>query len=141
MWYLVLDGSAQQVASIDKKYQSRVYRMRHRFNDLVRQAISHWNDAPKQWKKPVELPIEGLFRLEADHPIHQEFGELGHNGPLPKWQSDEHFYGKVNAWHIVRGTEQELRVLQREKSALQFYATEELDALQHALNESSKHFS
>jgi hypothetical protein len=85
---------------------------------------------------PVELPIEGLFRLEANHPIHQEFGELGHNGPVPKWQSDEKFHEKISAWQVVQGTEQELKVLRREKSALQFYATEELAALDHALKES-----
>ena len=84
----------------------------------------------------MELPIEGLFRLDADHPIHQDFGELGHTGAVPQWQSDKDFQQKVSAWQMIQGTEQELQVLQREKTALMVYATEELAAVEHALIES-----
>ncbi len=102
----------------------------------MKQALGHWSDAPIGWKRPIELPIEGLFRLDADHPIHQDFGELSHTGAVPRWQSDEDFQQKVSAWQMIQGTEQELRVLQREKTALMIYATEEFSAIEHALIES-----
>lgn len=107
---------------------------------MVKQALSHWHDAPKAWKRPVELPLEGLFRLDADHPIHQDFGELDHSGPVPKWQSDAGFHQKVSAWQMIRGTEQELQVIRREKTALINYATEQLAAVNHALDQSSTCF-
>lgn len=133
------DNNVQQAGDRDKKHQSRIYTQRRSFNKLVAKAELLWaKQAKKNWRKPVELPIQGLFRLETDHPIHQEFGEPDVEGPAKRWHSDPTFFRSVGAMQVIQGTAREFVVLQREKSSLQFWATEELQAVQHALREAGE---
>lgn len=132
---------AQHATNTDQKHQSRIYRQRRAFNELVKKAHANWHEAPDNWKKPVELPLAGLYSLDADHPIHQDFGEPEDSGPLKRWHSDEKFFASVNAMQVIRGTTREFVVLQREKSSLQFWANEELAAVDHALREAGMFLS
>jgi hypothetical protein len=77
-----------------------------------------------------------MFNLEADHPIHQNFGPLdGFDGTPPRWQNDETFFVATSAMHTLKGAQQELKVIARETRALRVWAHEENQAILHALRE------
>jgi hypothetical protein len=121
---------------MEKKLKPKIYRLRRKFNTLVQQILDSWDEAPVHWKKPVLLPAEGLFKLEPDHPIHQTFGPLDDfDGAVPRWQSDPAFIAKVSAMQVLKGAEQELTVIARERRALQIWAHEEYTAIVHGLCE------
>lgn len=86
------------------------------------------------------LPIEGLFALIAEHPIHQDFGapdDHSHN-EIQRWRSDPDFLRSVKAMHTIQGVEQEHRFLIREKIAMMTWASEQLEAIDHAIQEASE---
>jgi hypothetical protein len=84
----------------------------------------------------VEVPIEGIFKLEPDHPIHQVFGPMDNvDGAVPRWQSDEAFLATVSAMCTLKGGQRELQVIERERRALQVWAHDENLALTYALRD------
>ncbi|KAF9509136.1 hypothetical protein BS47DRAFT_1301874, partial [Hydnum rufescens UP504] len=97
------------------------------------------DEAPVHWKKPIPVPSDGMFNLESDHPIHQHFGPLdgldGSVGTPLRWQTDEAFFVAASAMHTLKGAQQELKVITRERQALQVWAHEENEAILHALRE------
>jgi len=133
---LQADHEGQRAAHTDKKLKPRIYRLRRKFNVRVEQVLQNWAEAPPNWKKPIPVPSEGMFNLEADHPIHQNFGPLdGFDDTSPRWQNDETFFVATSAMHILKGAQQELKVIAREARALRVWAHEEHEAILHALRE------
>jgi hypothetical protein len=126
----------QYGAYTDKKLKLHIYWLHQKFNELVLQILDCWAEALSNWKKPVEIPTEGLFKLELDHLLHQSFGPIDEiNGVIPSWQRDESFSIAVNAMHTLKGVIRELEVLKREQQALQVWAHEENFAILHVLHE------
>ena len=110
------DHEGQHAAHIDKKLKPRIYRLRQKFNNLVLRILDRWAEAPSNWKKPFEIPSEGMFKLELDHPVHQSFGPVDPiDGVIPRWQTDPTFTDAVNAMHTLKGAERELEVIKRER--------------------------
>ena len=82
---------------------------------------------------PLDIPREGLFKLDVDNDIWQDVGlNDEHNGPAPLWLRDDAVrQGIKSMLQLDRCKEEEARLL-RERKALQEWMQEEWQVVQTA---------
>jgi hypothetical protein len=105
------------------------------YNDLCRQLqlLIRQGKAPAGAILPLDIPREGLFKLDVDDDIWQDVGlNDEHNGPAPLWLRDDAVrQGIKSMLQLDRCKEEEARLL-RERKALQEWMQEEWQVVQTA---------
>jgi hypothetical protein len=98
--------------------------------------------APGGAISPLEIPQEGLFKLDVDDDIWQDAGlNDDNNGSALLWLSDERVrQGIRNLLELDRCKEEEVR-LRRERCALQEWSLEEWNVNDIARRAAGMHFS
>jgi hypothetical protein len=132
----MLDAKLQKhTESSLKRREPAILTLTKNYNDLCRQlrSLIHQKKAPAGAILPLEIPREGVFKLDVDDDIWQDVGLSDeHHGPAPLWLRDDQVRKGIKSMlQLDRCKEEEARLL-RERQALQEWMQEEWKVVQKA---------
>jgi len=111
-----------------KRREPTILKLTKNYNDLCWQmdALICQGKAPLGAIKPLDIPREGIFKLDVDDEIWQDVGlDEESDGAPPLWLSDERVrLGITKMLDVDRCEEEEIRLI-RERRALQEWMQEE----------------
>ena len=111
-----------------KRREPTILRLTKNYNDLCRQmdVLIRQGKAPLGAIKPLDIPCEGIFKLDVDDEIWQDVGlDEKSDGAPPLWLGDEGVrLGITKLLDLDRCEEEEIRLIQ-ERRALQEWTLEE----------------
>jgi hypothetical protein len=133
---MILDAKLQKHTELSlKRREPAILTLTKNYNDLCRQLrlLIHQGKAPTGAILPLDIPREGLFKLDVDDDIWQDVGlNDEHHGPAPQWLRDDAVrQGIKSMLQLDRCKEEEARLL-RERKALQEWMQEEWKVVQTA---------
>jgi len=118
-----------------KRREPAILTLTRNYNDLCRQmkVLIRQNKAPTGAILPIDIPREGLFKLDVDDDIWQDIGlDNEQNDSAPLWLKDEKVrQGIKSMLQLDRCEEEEARLL-RERRSLQEWMQEEWKVVQMA---------
>jgi hypothetical protein len=104
-------------------------------------ALIQQKKAPTGATLPIEIPREGLFKLDVDDDIWQDVGlDDGDHDLAPLWLRDENVRQGIKSMLMLDRCEEEEARLLRERRALQEWMQEEWQVVQRAKDVASMFF-
>jgi hypothetical protein len=133
---MLLDAKLRKHAESSlKRREPAILTLTKNYNDLCRQLKSLINQkkAPLGAILPIEIPREGIFKLDVDDDIWQDIGlNDEQHSSAPLWLTNENVrQGIKSMLQLDRCEEEEVRLL-RERHALQEWMKEEWKIVQRA---------
>lgn len=95
--------------------------------------------APLNAVAPLEINVEGLFKLDVDHDIWQDLGFNDGSVEAPRWMADENVRNGIRHILELDRCEEELARLRYERCALQEWFTAEWNSVRLAHTKSKSY--